>query len=350
MTTKAEDRGHEHFPPEAALENLLAYVKWSVVQKWKTEARPVSESRREKWEPLLPYVYASGNNTFKSYVRPNTVIWVVTCPDYGTYRLPPTLVARLHVQDAVPRDGGDAGEPDPRIPEWYPPKWSWVAIACPECSSYLPVNNAFDRLKSLRSLNMKNEESPILDEEHLPGSSGPYTYAPHQLRFVKRLAEGGNSGLIEHTREVEGRRTIFVSYCRRDQPPEFAGHLVEKLMKEGFAPWLDMKAVPTSVAIGDFVLESDVLDKVLEDGISQARSFVAIVGAHYRHSTYAMQEFQLAVDRRDADPDTICLQVSLGGHRLEWDGPDPIPATTPAQTAERVREFVVECESTASRP
>jgi hypothetical protein len=343
MTTPVEDTGHEHFLPEAALENLLVYVKWSVVQKWKTEARPVIESSREKWGPQLPYVYASGNNTFKRYVRPRTVIWVVTCPEYGTYRLPPTLVACLHVQDAVPRDGGESGEPDPRIPEWYRFKWSWVAIACPECSTYLPVNNAFDRLKRLRSLNVKNEKSPILDELNLPGSSGPYTYAPHQLRFVKRLANEGTSGLIAHAREVEGRRTIFVSYCRRDRPPEFAGHLVEELMREGFAPWLDMKAVPARVSTGEVRLEPGILDKVLEDGIRQARTFVAIVGADYLESTYAMKEWQVAVDRSDADPEAICLQVSLAGHRLEWDGPDAIPATTPTQTAKRIRELVEEC-------
>lgn len=318
-------------------DHVLVYVKWEVIQKWKKEGKANGELQGKEWRPPLPYVYGSGNTTFKKYVKGEAKVWVMSCPEYGTYRLPPTLIARLAIQEAVPRDGGKLGHPDSRIPKWFPEKWSWVAIADAGSSVYLPVNNAFVALNSAHSERMDGHKSRILDLEHLDGPAGPYTHVPRYLRFPKRLSAESVPPLVDHAKGVEQKQTVFVSYCRRDEPREFTGQLVEALIGEKFSPWLDMKSVPAKVASGEVRLKPGVLDRVLSDGIRQAHKFVAVVGPEFLRSTWAREEMKMAEERRRGDPGFSCLQVSVQGCKIPLEGISIIPVDTAQDTARRIR-------------
>ncbi len=319
-------------------DHMLVYVTWDIIQKWKKEARAKSIAAEKEWRPPLPYVYASGNTTFKCYVKKGTVLWIVSCPEYGAYRLPPTLIARLAVKDAVPRDGGKSGCPDQRIPEWFPKKWSLVAIADADDSVYLPVNNAFVPLKSAQSERKDGKRSTILDLENLNGRSGPYTYAPRYLRFPKRLAVESVPPLMHHARSVKKNRTVFVSYCRKDKPRDFTGRLVEELTAQHFSPWLDMQSVPPRVASGEARLDPEILEHVLSDGIRQAHTFVAIVGLEFLKSKWAREEWNMAMERRRRDPGFTCAQVSLNGIDMASVRITTIVAQSPLETGRRIRE------------
>ncbi len=74
------------------------------------------------------------------------VLWLVSSPQYGKYRLPPSLVARLQIKDVVADHDSVAEEIDPDVRR----AGRWIALADRDRSAYLPLNNALDVLCNLR--------------------------------------------------------------------------------------------------------------------------------------------------------------------------------------------------------
>lgn len=93
-----------------------------------------------------PYALASNDPAFRGIA--GGVLWLVSSPQYGKYRLPPSLVARLQIKDVVAEDDSVAEEIDSHVRE----AGRWVALADRDRSVYLPLNNAFDVLCNLRFL------------------------------------------------------------------------------------------------------------------------------------------------------------------------------------------------------
>ena len=90
----------------------------------------------------FPYAFASGDEAFPRIA--GGVLWLVTSPHFGAYRLPPSLVARLRSSMSSP-----AILRRPR---------TWTSRSCeagggwlwPPGGGLLPVNNALHTLQQLR--------------------------------------------------------------------------------------------------------------------------------------------------------------------------------------------------------
>ena len=73
------------------------------------------------------------------------VLWLISSPRYGAYRLPPSLIARLHITEVVSNDDQKADRIDPKVKR----AGKWIALADRDRSVYLPLNNALDVLREL---------------------------------------------------------------------------------------------------------------------------------------------------------------------------------------------------------
>ena len=336
---------HIHFCAEEARDHVLVYVDWEWIRAWKREEASRGGRKKKETNRHFPYVYGSSNTTFGSYVRNGSIIWIWTCPEYADkpriHRLPPSLVARLHIADVVPWESIDNPFRDIKTPARLKKRWKWIGLGCPHCSAYFPVNNVFEVFRELSSRNKNGDERAILPERGLPVAQdrSPYYSLPRLIRFPKRLGEGGVSHLIEHADAVAGRQTVFLSYCRADDRDNFAGHLVEAMTERNLAPWLDMKAVPDRLATGAVKVDDLVLEQIFKDGIRQAKAFVALVGNNYRRSRYAMDEWEIAKEAERDDPDFIRLQVSFDNCRVdEPNAPPTIEIGTAFETADAIAD------------
>jgi len=336
---------HIHFRAEEARNHVLVYVDWEWIRAWKREELSRGVRKKEKVNRHHPYVYGSSNTTFGSYVKSGSIIWIWTCPEYADkpriHRLPPSLVARLHVKKVVSWESSDNPFRGLKTPERLKKKWKWIGLGCPHCSAYFPVNNVFEVFRGLFSRDKKGDERAILPERGLPiaQNRSPYYSLPSLIRFPKRLGERGVSNLIEHADAVAGRQTVFVSYCRADDRDNFAGHLVEAMTERNLAPWLDMKAIPDRLATGAVKVDDVVLEQIFKDGIRQASGFVALVGDKYRSSRYAMEEWEIAKEAAMNNPNFVRRQISLDDCRIR-DPYDSVPVVsgTPIEMADVVAE------------
>ncbi|MDT2006708.1 hypothetical protein FXW78_22685 [Rhodococcus opacus] len=73
------------------------------------------------------------------------MLWLISSPRYGAYRLPPSLIARLHVTEVIANDDPKAEAVDPTVTQ----AGKWIALADRDCSVYLPLNNTLDVLLRL---------------------------------------------------------------------------------------------------------------------------------------------------------------------------------------------------------
>lgn len=308
----------------------VAYLKWSVRQDWKRLGSESSDA-----DALYPYAFGSGWRHFPCIVKPNTTLWIVSAPVYRargrSHRLPPTLIARLLVTSVGEGSGKPPGE---RVrPDDYP----YVATADRALSRYLPVNNALYALSEVTFTGSRGRWQIPRRPSKTFRPENPYSHIPMYLQNVLQLAPGSEQILRTFARQIERRRTLFLSYARdeRRSARQYAEALAEALRDQGFAPWHDMTFVPQLQPTETYRVA--LLDQILNDGLRQARIMVALTGPVYRGRLWTRREWSLA--RACADEGSLrIVQVPVGGEVMD-DRLPQVEAGDSAATAQRIRRW-----------
>jgi hypothetical protein len=128
--------------------------------------RPERRLRAKAAEGRLryPYAFASREHAFPDIN--GGVLWLMSSPRYGTYRQPPSIIARLEISDVVPADHPKAAHVDDEVRKFGP----WIAIAAQRPDAYLPLNNVSQTLQRLQFHGRIAETTPLAESpySHLP--------------------------------------------------------------------------------------------------------------------------------------------------------------------------------------
>jgi len=265
--------------------HLLVYLSWETIRRWKHDY-PTGQVG-----DLAPYAYGSDQVRLARLARPGDVVWVLSSPHFAHYRLPPSLIARLHVNQAV--DQYSPGEVRVNIP---PPSagWRYVVLANREHSHYYPLNNAYSTLLSLTFAG----SAPSLRncphcERLVAQGKGLYAGLPAHLQTIRQLAPGEETALEAFAGAVAEGQVVFLSYRWAEATP-LAIRLAERLSAQGVACWWDQWMVPDCVAEEGIRLNRDLLSAALTDGIRQSTWMVALVTATYYTNGWTAYEWQRA--------------------------------------------------------
>ncbi len=273
--------------------HLMVYVKWSVIREWKRR-RPSEEA--DQTRPALPFAYASNQVRLFQRARPGDVVWVLSAPRFASYRLPPSLIARLQVRQVVDRQSPASA--DVFIPEAVEGWGRYVVLANRSQSTYYPLNNAY---RALLSLTFAGKAPPLRDCPHCKrlyeAGRGLYAGIPAHLQTVRQLAPGSGGVMETFARTVENGQIVFLSYRRSEAGPR-AMRLVERLADNDVSCWYDHWMIPEPVAKGAVSIDDALLSAALTDGLRQSTYFVALVTPTYHHSKWTAKEWQSAVEER----------------------------------------------------
>ncbi len=103
-------------------------------------------------------------------------------------------------------------------------------------------------------------------------------------------------------------RDVFISYSRRSL--EFARHVHQSLVDEGFSVWFDQNNIPLGV---DFQDEID-------QGIEKAHNFIFIISPSSVRSSYCLKEVKLAVKRNKRIIPILYQELVT---KTDWDAMHP---------------------------
>jgi hypothetical protein len=265
--------------------HLLVYLSWETVRRWKHDY-PAG-----RMDDKAPYAYGSDQARLFRLARPGDVVWVLSSPRFAHYRLPPSLIARLQVNQVV--DQYAPGEARVDIP---PPSagWRYVVLAEREHSRYYPLNNAYS---TLLALTFAGGAPSLRDCPHcellVAQGKGLYAGLPAHLQTIRQVAPGAETALEAFAGAVAEGQVVFLSY-RWSEASSLAIRLAERLSEQGVACWWDQWMVPHCVAEEDIRLDRDLLSAALTDGIRQSTWMVALVTATYHTHWWTAYEWQRA--------------------------------------------------------
>ncbi len=257
----------------------MKYVSWDVVQGWRERVR--SEGRAV--EDAYPFAFASNDPAFRGFA--GAVLWLVTLPRFAGYRLAPSLVARLDVARVADRDADRQllASVDPAVLD----SGSLVALARRDTSFYLPLNNVFHVLtrpdfpQSARPLVETYDRRDASREDVL----GPYVSLAGHFQRHRWLNRSSTDAVERFAAAVRAGRRAFLSYRRADFPglrdgPPWPERLGRALLDRDVSAWWDRWYLPQSDD-GDEPVSPGLLEALLDDAVTQAAWFVALVGPGY---------------------------------------------------------------------
>jgi hypothetical protein len=265
--------------------HLLVYVSWDTIRSWKQQYP--SGKVAEK----APYAYGSDQVRLGRLARPGDVVWVLSAPRFGGYRLPPSLIARLQVAQVVDQRSPGGAKVDIPQPSAL---WRYVVLADRDHSRYYPLNNAYPTLLSLTFAGGAPglHNCPHCDRLVAAGK-GLYAGLPAHLQTVRQLARGAETRLEAFAHAVAEGQVVFLSYRWVEAAP-LAIALVERLTGQGVVCWWDHWMMPGRVTRGDIHVDEALLSAALADGLRQSTWVVALVTPTYHCSRWTAQEWQRA--------------------------------------------------------
>jgi hypothetical protein len=322
--------------------HLLVYLSWNVLFEWKRRRKEEGADRVSVRE-AAPFAYGSDQVTLYNNARPGDVVWVFSAPRFSRYRLPPSLIARLHVSDVIDQDNlEEDSEVARKIPDAVK-KWRYVVLGDRSRSTYFPLNNAYSVLTSIEF----GGASKTIDPETCTHcrkliASGKQIFSgiPAHLQRVRRLARGFGADVERYAAQVKRGRMVFLSYRRRDAS-RMAGELVRKLEDRSVYCWLDNLMMPRRVAGGKIKLKKALMTDTLSDGLRQTTMFLALVTRSYNKSEWTSKELGLAAAEKENPRRTRPLklvEVLMGG---DPSGRADVEIPAEAMSAEEMADEVV---------
>jgi TIR domain len=250
------------------MRHWLKYVRWDVIAGWRKRSPDAGGERR------YPYAFGSQDPAFRAIS--GGVLWLVSAPRYGEYRLPPSLIARLHITEVVAADEAAARGVDPDVVR----AGQWTAIADRDRSGYLPLNNAYQVLHQLwfagGSSQLPREAPPL--GPRVKGR-GPYSHLPGYFQRHRVLTDGSVTTLRDYAQAVEKGRRIFLSYRWRDftDDQNWLRELMGALTADAVSCWWDRWNVPQQ----DLARLEGLLGDILDDAVRQSVFLVALMRRGY---------------------------------------------------------------------
>lgn len=307
--------------------HFVVYLRWDVRRDWK---RLDPEAAADP--SLYPHAYGSNWRHFRAQVADGSTLWVVACPRYGrgatAYRFPPSLVARLatvSVTTGVRRRR-------PASPSHY----AWVARAAKDESAYFPVNNALFPLTEVRFVDGRGRVSRLPRAGPADQAvTAPYAHIPQCLQSIRRVHPGDEAVLDRYARQLAARRTVFLSYSRREvaRAGFDTGALADALRRRHFVPWLDIELLAQDAGGARF--DDALLGRLLDDGLRQAALMVALTGPDYAASAWTAREWASATGHARGKGRLTVVQVPVGGRLM-----DTVGARLPAGSEDEVAEAI----------
>lgn len=252
--------------------NILAYVSRSKVTDWKRLLNPrIGEE--------LPFLYGSNDgNIFSKAVKKGSVLWVISATPDGQ---PPSLVARLVVVGRLDGPDGEAyGVPEP-VARAFRKSFAYVAVGDRLLSRFYGHNDASRALLGLK-LRWVNKERTISGQKPCP--RGTCTWKSSFSIPLNRPAVivGDLKPLTDL--DAASDRCVFISWKRSDNWTRRASirNLAYALAAEGVFVWLDVLAMPTSVALRTRVdRDSEMVRSLLHYGYERSKGLLAIETENY---------------------------------------------------------------------
>jgi hypothetical protein len=322
--------------------HCLKYVAWEHVERWKNRARRAGGDMTG----FYPYAYGSNDKAFRNF--DDTVLWLLTLPRYDKYRLAPSIVARLEI-DKIRTWETDADElraVDPEVLKSGP----IVVFADEAKSHYLPLNNAFQVLMGLR---FRGDAPNLMDsyaqrDRSGEGEFGPYVSLAGHFQRHRWLDEASIPSLERYAATVLDGRRAFLSYRRRDFPrgadgaPSWPEALGTALAARSVSCWWDRWYLPQADEDDDMMPRA-LLTSLLDDAVTQAAWFIALVGPEYLQAddeSWPRKEWvqareeggrhgrrhpmnRVAVFLSDRVDDEAHRRWREAGDRVLWAGPQP---------------------------
>lgn len=304
-------------------DNLIVYVRWDVIKKWKEGERAAIQNARLQPRQLAPYAYGSDQCRLMNLCKRGTVLWVVSSPRINGNLLPPALIARLRIRKCV-----DLKDPDAdlsQIPEYFKTKvwknrkrecvnearWRYVALAYKQPhSQYLALNNAWRTMKRFRFGGTVTLERAAREKY----GSGPirnlYSEVPMHLQTIRELPAHEANQMLEHFEHVHGGTVVFVSYRHR-YAKRLAEALAERCIERRMGCWIDKWNIPST---GDKdepkQIEDTRLQSALDNALRQSTVFVALVkGGYHCSGNWTEFEWQRACAEKESPKRTRPLEM-----------------------------------------
>jgi hypothetical protein len=277
-----------------SVSHFLVYVDWSTIKSWKHEYH-YNHTCKTKVE--FPFAYASKQRRLL-LASPGDVVWVISSPIFDSYRLPPSLIARLQVYKAG--DIESLIESGVQVPKASLNFGKNVVLGDTSLSKYFPINNAYRMLLSLTFTGKSPSLSNCIHCERLYKTGKRlYSGIPAHLQTVRQLTPSSGDVIEDFARGVDRGQMVFLSY-RRKEAECHASEIVEELIANNYSCWYDNRMIPQQVAKGVVLVEEKLLSDVLTDGLRQSVYFVALVTPTYhRKDTWTQKEWQSAIEERD---------------------------------------------------
>jgi hypothetical protein len=245
----------------------LKYVRWDVISRWRSRAKAAEGSLR------YPYAFASRERAFPNIS--GGILWLMSSPHYGSYRQPPSIIARLEISDVVASDHPKADHVDSEVKSFGP----WVAIAAEVPDAYLPLNNVSQTLEKLR---FQGKVKRLPETPRLPGTSlaeRPYSHIPQHFRSHRVIAQESIHYLETFAEAVRLGRRVFVSYRWSDFRDDiWVDELATVLSDHTVSCWLDKRNVPQANSAH---YKNRLLRNILDDAIRQSAWLVALMRPGY---------------------------------------------------------------------
>jgi TIR domain len=246
----------------------VKYVRWDVIASWRAATLGGARTRR------YPYAFASNDRAFPRVK--GGVLWLISSPRYGSYRQPPSVVARLDVANVVASDAPEARDVDPIVRRFG----RWIALGSERHSVYLPLNNATRTLEQLRFTGTVRQLPTVPIARADAVAEHPFAHIPGHFQRHRVLDADSVRTLEDYAEAVRRGRRVFISYRWSDFEGQAAWleELATVLTDRAVSCWLDQWNVPQS---RETSYDNKLLRSILNDAVRQSAWFVALMRPDY---------------------------------------------------------------------
>jgi hypothetical protein len=285
--------------------HYVTYVQQSRITSWKDLALQTGR--------VWPWVYGFDNDELASRLSKGSKLWIIgalniAIGNRNVRKLPPMLVARIvvdHVDDHGRADENRA----------FPKNNRFAAYARRRGSHFFPANDATavlldanfgpaGRTWCLRDKVPKRapRETPMqraaLWRRHCAGrfQTARQLHPPEGSKLAIDLDQHATESLAN---------AVFVSYRHVDHRDHWALpiDLMQALIENGLAPWIDRVALPSSRALSEVTKEAKTLRKLLNHGLRNSKALLAVVSDTYggksraKNTSWTTEEWERAPRR-----------------------------------------------------
>ena len=253
----------------------IKYVRWDVIQAWRHHAMRSSAGQ-------LAYPFAYGSTEKAMPDIEGGVLWLISAPRYGRYRMPPSLIARLDVRAVVRPDSQAARSVDTAVLKHarreHDRQQGWVALAQRGTRAYLPLNNALHMLQQLSFLG-RVERLPEPGTTRPGPGRGIYSRIPMHFQQHRVVHPRSVHTLEDFAAAVRAGRRAFISYRWDDfdEDSRWLSALSDALEAGQVSCWWDRWHVPKQ----DKPIETRLLADILCDAVRQSSWFIALMRPAY---------------------------------------------------------------------